>query len=138
MCDNTLVMSSLEFYGGESMNDAASRSVERWKGSAMAYVWGRQDASDSGRDTGYSQTFAEVYALANHITGGYAGPLQSAFHEWHDTGRLVVRQPNTRRVVQVADNGDAYAPRVEARLAVWAGGDYGSTYWPGLVKGINY
>lgn len=95
-----------------------------------AYIWGRQDAGDSDRETGYSFTFGQVYAMAQHITGQYFGPLQSAYHEWHDTGRVLVIQPETRRVVQITAAEVNGATEVSAHLAVFVG-EY-LPYWPGI------
>lgn len=98
---------------------------------ASAYIWGRQDAGDSDRDTGYSFTFGKVYAMAQHITGQYFGPLQSAYHEWHETGRVLVVQPGTRRIVQITATEVNGTTDVNAHLAVYSGGDY-LPYWPGI------
>jgi hypothetical protein len=127
--DATLVMSGMEIYGGSLNVDQAST----WYGNSRvgaAYIWGRQDAGNSGKDTGYSFTFGTVYAMAQHITGGYAGPLQAAYHEWRETGRVLVVQPGTRRIVQITATEVNGATEVNAHLAVFAG-DY-LPYWPGI------
>lgn len=122
------------FYGGDMGEFTPHRErISGWKLSGMAYVWGRQDAGDAERDTGYSQHFAEVYALANVVTGGYAGPLQAAFHEWHDTRRILVKVNGRVASVSIAP---ASAERAECHLVPWAGDPY-LPYWQGLVRKVH-
>lgn len=134
---DTLIMSADEFCSVDIVDASQYQSIRQWKSSALGYVWGRQDAGDGPRDTGSSSQFADAYALAQHVTGGYAGPLQAAYHEWHDTRRIVVRQPNTGRMIQISSNGDPNRPLVQAHIAVWADGDF-TRHWPGLYKGVQY
>jgi hypothetical protein len=131
--DATLVMSDLDRFGGITTEQAREWSLQARMGSA--YIWGRQDAGDSDRDTGYSYTFGQVYAMAWHITEGYGGPLQSVYHEWHETGRVLVVQPGTRRIVQITADEVNGTTKVTAHLAVYADGYL--PYWPGLVRGVN-
>lgn len=39
----------------------AERQAEIARAQGVAYVWGRQDAGESPRDTGYSVAFGEAY-----------------------------------------------------------------------------
>jgi hypothetical protein len=104
------------------------------RGMAMAYVWGRQDGGEGERDTGYSQAFASVYALASKITEGYGvGPLQSAFHEWHDTGRVLVSLTGGRIMSVQVPEGAPDTTRAAAYPVPWAGGSYSLPYWPGKI-----
>jgi hypothetical protein len=131
----SLILSSIEFYGGDLGEFSAQGDrIMEWKIGGMAYVWGRQDAGDSQRDTGYSQHFAEVYALANTVTGGYSGPLQAAYHEWHVTGRILVKVPGHGIAsVSIIEGTD----RAECHVVPWSGELYGSKYWPGLLTKSN-
>jgi hypothetical protein len=86
-------------YTDDPTTDDRDTAIKR--GMAMAYVWGRQDGGESDRDTGFSQAFASVYALANRLAGGYVPPLQSAHHEWTETGRVLVKVPGGIVAVQV-------------------------------------
>lgn len=131
----TLVVSDLAPYEGK-MTDAEKIEWHTLVRVGSAYVWGRQDAGESGQDTGFSLDFGKAYAMAQHITGGYFGPLQSAFHEWHDTGRLLVVQPGTRRIIQIAAQAWKGTTKVEAHLTVWAGTQYSLPNWYGLVRKV--
>jgi hypothetical protein len=105
------------------------------RGMAMAYVWGRQDGGESDRDTGYSQAFASVYALANRLTGGYVGPLQAAHHEWSETGRVLIKMPGGDGkivAVQVPD-GAPDTVRAAAYPADLPDGSF-LPHWPGKVN----
>lgn len=119
------------FYSGFPFSERPeSRAEALARVSAMAYVWGRQDAGESARDTGYSDTFGRVYALTQRVTGGYAMPLQSAHHEWTETGRVLVRESETRRIYQIATEG--LNNEVMARPVPWA--DEFLPYWSGLIR----
>ena len=103
------------------------------RGSAMAYVWGRQDGGDSERDTGYSQAFASVYALAHRLTDGYGvGPLQSAHHEWTVTGRIVIITFDRRILAVQVPEGAPDTTRAVAYPVPWVG-DW-VPHWHGLVR----
>lgn len=111
------------------------RRIAVKRGMAMAYVWGRQDGGDSEHDTGYSQAFASVYALADRLTGGYAGNLQGAHHEWTETGRLLIKMPGGNELivaVQVPE-GAPDTTRAAAYPVPWAGEPY-LRYWPGKIR----
>ena len=97
------------------------------RGMAMAYVWGRQDGGESEQDTGYSQAFASVYALANRLTGGYTGPLQSVYAQWHTTGRVVIKVEGKILAVQIPE-GAPDTTRAAAYPLPWVG-DYVRTYY---------
>jgi hypothetical protein len=62
---------------------------------AAAYVWGRQDAGQSSRDTGDSLAFAEVYEQRRRDFGqgrsAFMPSLQPAFQEWRETGEIALR-----------------------------------------------
>jgi hypothetical protein len=62
---------------------------------AAAYVWGRQDAGQSSRDTGDSLAFAEAYEQRRRDFGqgrsAFMPSLQSAFQEWRETGEIALR-----------------------------------------------
>jgi hypothetical protein len=97
--------------------------------SAMAYVWGRQDAGEAHRDTGISSDFGNLYAMARYL--GHGAPLQSAYHEWRETGRVLVKMGD--RVVSVALEGSRYGgTHPTVRHIPWTG-DF-LRYWPGIVK----
>jgi hypothetical protein len=113
----------------DTVPDDRDTAIKR--GMAMGYVWGRQDAGESDRDTGYSQAFASCHALANRLTGGYAGPLQSAYHEWSDTGRVLIKVGARFLAVQVPA-GAPDTTRAAAYPVPWVG-DYLPT-WQGKVK----
>lgn len=59
---------------------------------AAAYVWGRQDAGESSRDTGYSMDFAAAFARRRHMyeteVTCFMPNLERAFEQWRDTGRI--------------------------------------------------
>lgn len=107
---------------------ARARHAEMSRAQAMAYVWGRQDAGESARDTGYSGVFGAVYAVADYITNGYADSIQSAYHEWHETGRLLVRIPERGAYVEIVCVENL---GVHVHLVPFAGHD---KYWPGIVR----
>lgn len=97
---------------------------------AMAYVWGRQDAGEAHRDTGVSSEFADVYSLAHAVTGGYGvGPVQGAYQEWRETGRLLVVVRH--RIVEVSRAANCGAA---AYPIPWAGNEYSLPYWPGIIR----
>lgn len=60
--------------------------VEFSEAQAMAYVWGRQDAGESGKDTGESIEFGRAYAMhearyqADMI--GCRHSIRDAFERW--------------------------------------------------------
>lgn len=115
--------------GGDDRDTAIKR------GMAMAYVWGRQDGGESDRDTGYSQAFASVYALANRLTGGYVGPLQSAYHEWIETGRMLVKVPGgTGQIVAVRVPPGAPDTTRAAVYPTDLPDGSSLPHWPGKVK----
>jgi hypothetical protein len=64
--------------------------IARAQGSA--YVWGRQDAGESPRDTGYSIDFANWYADRKRAyleeQTGFLPSLQDCYAEWQE-----IRQP---------------------------------------------
>lgn len=65
-------------------------AADRGRIAAAAYVWGRQDAGDSPRDTGYSIDFANWYAdMAADYEAGRIGMLPSIQEAY---GRWVARQ----------------------------------------------
>lgn len=112
-----------------------SRDIAIKRGMAMAYVWGRQDGGDSERDTGYSQAFASVYALAHRITEGYGvGPLQSAHHEWTVTGRVLVSLAGGLIVAVQVPEGAPDTTRAAAYPVPWAGESYSLPHWPGKIR----
>lgn len=128
--DAALIMTDTDLFRADIIGTPKARRAETHRLQGMAYVWGRQDAGESTRDSGFSHTFGAAYALADYVTNGYAGNLQGAHHEWHDTGRLVCRIPERRAYVQIAATGpDA---RVEVRLIPWVDGL--GTYWPGIIR----
>jgi hypothetical protein len=45
-----------------TLTTAEEHAVDIARATGAAYVWGRQDAGESPRDTGYSITFAEHFA----------------------------------------------------------------------------
>lgn len=59
---------------------------------ACAYVWGRQDAGESGKDTGYSLDFADAFRARRRLYDDekvcFMPNLESAFKEWRDTGKI--------------------------------------------------
>jgi hypothetical protein len=67
-------------------------AAEIARAQATAYVWGRQDAGESGRDTGYSISFGEAYAARKraYLTeqACFMPNIEAAFTEWRDTGRI--------------------------------------------------
>lgn len=69
--------------------------TEEARGQAAAYVWGRQDAGEGARDTGFSWLFANAYAMRQEAYNTQATwhmiPLQDAWREWHATGRLTYK-----------------------------------------------
>lgn len=116
------VLTDVDLWGSES------RATAMVRGMAMAYVWGRQDAGEDPRDTGTSSTFGAVYAVAHDVSGGRVGPVQSAHHEWVETGRVMVSLPGGA-VAQVAATGPH--GRVEAHRVPWVG--TALRWWPGIV-----
>lgn len=119
----------MDFPITDTLGDDRDTSVKR--GMAMAYVWGLQDGGVSERDTGYSQAFASVYALANRLTGGYVGPLQSAYHEWTETGRVLIKVDGLILAVQVPPDAPD-TTRAAAYPVPWTR-DY-LPHWPGKVR----
>lgn len=101
------------------------------RGMAMAYVWGRQDGGESDRDTGFSQAFASCYALANRLTGGYPAPLQSAHHEWTETGQLLIKRDRQILAVRIPE-GAPDTTRAAAYPVPFA--DEFLPHWPGKVN----
>lgn len=96
----------------------------------MAYVWGRQDAGESVRDTGSSLLFADAYAARQEAYNTERTwsmiPLQRAWEEWHATGVLVYEtrdgyreiglghpegHPGELRVVETVSAGPEYWER---------------------------
>ena len=63
--------------------------IEIAKCQATAYVWGRQDAGESSRDTGYSLDFGQHYAelKRSYLEGksGYLPSIETAFTKWRDS-----------------------------------------------------
>jgi len=87
---------------------------------ALGYVWGRQDAGESERDTGYSWWFAEAYVLRcdafDRQLTWHGVPLQTAWAEWSDTKVNGPRQRLTyetrdgwREIVVIAEAGTGRA-----------------------------
>jgi len=113
----------------DTVPDDRDTAIKR--GMAMAYVWGRQDGGESDRDTGFSQAFASCYALANRLTGGYPAPLQSAHHEWTETGRLLIKVGGLILAVQVPA-GAPDTTRAAAYPVPWVG-DYLPS-WQGKIN----
>lgn len=70
------------------MTQDIERALEIARAAACAYVWGRQDAGESSRDTGYSMEFGEHYAARKraYLTGesGYLPNIETCFIEWRD------------------------------------------------------
>lgn len=68
------------------------RAVEDATAQATAYVWGRQDAGESARDTGYSIDFGAAYGRRRHLyecqATGFMPNIASAFEQWRDTGTI--------------------------------------------------
>lgn len=126
----TLVMSERDLHDGTMTVGVERYLAERLSGAT--YVWGRQDAGESERDTGDALIFGVAYAMAQHITNGYASTLAGAYHEWRETDRLLVVQPGTRRIVQIARLEVKGTVWVEAHLAVYAG--VSLPYWPGIIR----
>lgn len=66
--------------------------VDIARAQATAYVWGRQDAGESLRDTGYSIDFGEAYAehVRQYNEGkiGMRMNIQSAFNNWRQFGEI--------------------------------------------------
>lgn len=66
--------------------DPYSQAVEIARAQAAAYVWGRQDAGESNRDTGYSLDFGNAYAERKraYLEGstGYLPNLETAYLDW--------------------------------------------------------
>jgi hypothetical protein len=68
---------------------AEEHAVDIARATAAAYVWGRQDAGESGKDTGYSLEFADYFAAMKaaylreerHMLPS----VGDAFTEWRDT-----------------------------------------------------
>jgi hypothetical protein len=118
--------------GGDSLfGKIAERHWHHWYDQAAAYIWGRQDACDVLATRIFSHDFAGVYALANTVTDGMAPPLQAAFHEYVETGRILVRVG--RRVTQVyapTRNGTSWA---ECVVVPWVGSEGSLPYWPGIA-----
>lgn len=90
-------------------------SVEIARAQAMAYVWGRQDAGESERDTGFSMAFAAAVAMVRELYETERTwchrPLQDQFPEWRDT-----------RMIRVSLSGDQYG----TAWAVWSPDDFAS------------
>lgn len=103
------------------------RKVAISRGMAMAYIWGRQDAGEADTDTGYSQAFASVYALASRLTDGYCGPIQSAYVQWRETGRVLIKVEGKILAVQIPE-GAPDTTRAAAYSLPWVG-DYIRTYF---------
>lgn len=61
--------------------------VEIARAQATAYVWGRQDAGESNRDTGFSLDFGRYYAdlKRDYLEGkpGHLPNIQGAYEKWH-------------------------------------------------------
>lgn len=74
------------------LTPAQALTVEVARAQATGYVWGRQDAGESGRDTGYSLDFGEAYAAVKraYVTEQRHScpPIQSAFNEWRESRRI--------------------------------------------------
>jgi len=98
----------------------------------MAYVWGRQDAGESERDTGFSIHFGEAYALRaeayNTERTWSMIPLQSAWDEWQATKCLTYKtrdgyreiglghpegHPSDLRVIETVSAGPEFWERPE-------------------------
>jgi hypothetical protein len=118
----------IDLFSPGVIGTARARHAEMARGQAMAYIWGRQDAGESARDTGYSGVFGAVYAVADYLTNGYADSIQSAYHEWHATGRLLVRIPERGAYVEVTGVENL---GVHVHLVPFAGRE---EYWPGIVR----
>lgn len=99
---------------------------------AGAYLWGRQDGGDGVQDSGESWVFGSVYALAQYVTDGLAGPLQSAHHEWRETGRILIRVPGRGYGTVAAVEYDHARSRAVAHLIPWATDII--PHWPGIVR----
>lgn len=68
------------------------RTVDFFRGQATAYVWGRQDAGEDARDTGYSIDFGYAYGIhaARYALGeiGCRTNFERAFREFKSTGEV--------------------------------------------------
>jgi hypothetical protein len=66
--------------------------IDTARAQATAYVWGRQDAGESTRDTGYSVDFGNAYSfrMRQYVTEEkfFMPNIQGAFVEWRDTGTI--------------------------------------------------
>jgi hypothetical protein len=66
------------------------KGIETAYAQAMAYVWGRQDAGESTKDTAYSLAFAAAFATRKHAyltEQVWTMPnLHDAFVEWRESG----------------------------------------------------
>lgn len=66
---------------------------------ATAYVWGRQDAGESDRDTGYSLDFGHYYAArkAAYLQGetGYMPNMETAYLDWRQEQEADTAAPAT-------------------------------------------
>lgn len=74
----------------DGLTTAQVLAVEVAQAQATGYVWGRQDAGESGRDTGYSLDFGKAYGAAKleYVTERrfMLPPIQAAFNEWRESG----------------------------------------------------
>jgi hypothetical protein len=68
------------------MSTDFSQSVQIARAQAAAYVWGRQDAGDSAKDTGYSLDFGNWYADRKRAyleeKTHFLPSIQDAYAEW--------------------------------------------------------
>ena len=80
----------------EDLTDPITRrmeiAVEVARAQAAAYVWGRQDAGESGRDTGYPIAFGEAFTKRKRAyleeKTCLLPNIERAFTKWRDTGSI--------------------------------------------------
>jgi hypothetical protein len=73
------------------MTESRKHALDIARAQATAYVWGRQDAGESERDTGYSLDFGTAYVERKraYLEGetGFMPNIETAFLEWRNSTR---------------------------------------------------
>lgn len=95
-------------------------AVEIARAHAAGYVWGRQDAGESGHDTGYSIAFGDAYAQAEkeYLAGdrGMMPCIERAFNEWRATGQIT-----TGAAAPKSFGSYRITAQIESRNGPWTG-----------------
>jgi hypothetical protein len=76
----------------DRLSESDARTVDFLRGQAVSYVWGRQDAGESGRDTAYSNMFGYAYGIqaARFVLGeiGTRTTIENAFLSFRNYGAV--------------------------------------------------